>query len=167
MKPIVVWLTGLPSSGKSTISKELSTLLRSGIRVAQIDGDELRKTINSDLGYGYKDRIENHRRAAELCNMFINHVDAVIVSMVTGSPVLVDTVVKNIRTNTLQLVHVDTPLDVCIERDVKGLYKLKPQTFVAMCAGFSAPTYPHIKAQTDKPVYETAKQIYMSLCLSW
>ncbi|MBI1378204.1 MAG: adenylyl-sulfate kinase [Frankiales bacterium] len=119
----VVWLTGLSGSGKSTIADAAERALHAqGVRTFVLDGDNVRSGLNKDLGFTPEDRAENVRRVAEVAKLMMSSGVVVLVALV--SPFRSD------RRNARDLfdagdfveVFVDTPLDVCRERDVKGLY---------------------------------------------
>jgi len=120
-----VWLTGLSGSGKSTIASALATRLAArGVLTYTLDGDNLRHGLNGDLGFSATDRTENVRRVAEVARLF---ADAGVVALV---PVI--SPYRAGRTHARQLheaagltfveVFVDTPIEVCEQRDPKGLY---------------------------------------------
>jgi len=121
MKP-VLWLFGLPSSGKTTLAKALRDHCQStGYQVVLLDGDELRSGLCADLGYSDADRSENLRRAAQLARLLAAQGQLVICAFVTPKEHH-RALVRQILGNAVRLVHIDCPLEVCISRDVKGLY---------------------------------------------
>lgn len=80
----IIWFTGLPGSGKTTIANEVKTeLLQCGIRTVIIDGDVLRKGLNQDLGFSEADRLENQRRAAEVTLMFVESGFVVLAPLIS------------------------------------------------------------------------------------
>ncbi|MEO0334860.1 MAG: sulfate adenylyltransferase subunit CysN [Pseudomonadota bacterium] len=139
-KAMIFWLTGLSGSGKSTIAKAVEKkLFDSGVSVVRIDGDNLRHGICGDLGFGAKDRKENIRRAAEAARLLYHMGHVVICSFV--SPFREDreyarSVVPEARFHE---VFVDCPLEECIERDVKGLYKRAMAGEISDFTGISSP----------------------------
>lgn len=121
-KSFNLWFTGLPSSGKTTTALELKKIFdNSNFQLVHLDGDVVRKGLSSDLMFSKEDREENIRR--------IMHVSEIIVS--SGIPVLTTFISPHteVRQNARELipnyieVYVSTPLNECINRDVKGLYK--------------------------------------------
>lgn len=118
----VHWLFGLPSSGKTTLAKALSAhLSAAGRQVVLLDGDELRAGICSDLGFSDADRSENLRRAAHMARLLAEQGHAVICAFVTPKE-RHRVLVRQILGEAVRLIYIDCPLEVCIHRDVKGLY---------------------------------------------
>ncbi|MFI7677288.1 adenylyl-sulfate kinase [Actinophytocola sp. NPDC049390] len=122
-RPAVVWLTGLPGSGKSTIADALERRLHGmGVHTYVLDGDNVRSGLNRDLGFTPEDRAENVRRVAETARLLFDAGLVVIVALV--SPFAADrTVARNLFDDgDFAEVWVDTPAAVCVARDPKGLY---------------------------------------------
>ncbi|MGC2635777.1 MAG: adenylyl-sulfate kinase, partial [Acidobacteriaceae bacterium] len=122
----VVWMTGLPSSGKSTIAHALEQhLIDAGKRAFVLDGDNLRHGINGDLGFGREDRCENVRRTAHVAALLAQAGTLTIVSLV--SPYVCDreTARGIVESSGLEFIEVfvDTPVEECERRDPKGLYR--------------------------------------------
>jgi len=119
----VVWLTGLPASGKSTLAKALERrLFTNGGSPILLDGDTLRAGLNSDLGFSAADRSENIRRLAEVATHLARNGHIAIVAAV--SPAREDrATARRIADTTFREIHVATPAEVCEERDPKGHYK--------------------------------------------
>ena len=121
-----MWFTGLPSSGKSTIAQHLGEKLRkNGINYYIIDGDNIRSTLNKDLGFTQEERIENNRRIAHLAKIIF---DAGIFPIVTtispnnSSRLFAKSLFDK---NSFKLIYIKASLNECINRDPKGLYKDK------------------------------------------
>ncbi|HZX35054.1 MAG TPA: adenylyl-sulfate kinase [Thermodesulfobacteriota bacterium] len=139
-KGLTVWLTGLSGSGKSTIAVELEhALLENGHQAYILDGDNIRHGLNKNLGFSPDDRSENIRRIGEVAKLF---TDANIITVTAFiSPYRAD------RDNARRLqkpgefieVYVKCPLEVCEERDTKGLYKKARAGEVKEFTGISAP----------------------------
>jgi bifunctional enzyme CysN/CysC len=122
-RPAVVWLTGLPGAGKSTIADALERRLHAmGIHTYVLDGDNVRKGFNRDLGFTPEDRAENVRRVGEAAHMLFDAGLVVIVALV--SPFRADRLSARglFEAEDFVEVWVNTPLDVCATRDPKGLY---------------------------------------------
>ena len=120
----VIWLTGLSGSGKSTIANELEkTLFATGMHCYVLDGDNLRMGINKDLGFTRADRAENVRRVAEIAHLMSDAGLIVIVALVSPFASDRDSAREIFEEGKFAEVWVKTPLEVCAERDPKGLYK--------------------------------------------
>ncbi len=118
----VLWVFGLPSSGKTTLGTALRDALRAENRpVVLLDGDELRSGLCSDLGFSDEDRSENVRRAAHIARLLAAQGNTVIAAFVTPGEHH-RALVRQILGTCLSFIHTDCPLEVCITRDVKGLY---------------------------------------------
>ena len=121
MKP-VLWLFGLPSSGKTTLARALRDHWQTtGYKTVLLDGDELRSGLCADLGFSDVDRSENLRRAAQLARLLSAQGHQVICAFVTPKEHH-RSLVRQILGEAVRLIHIDCPLEVCISRDVKGLY---------------------------------------------
>jgi adenylylsulfate kinase len=137
---IVVWLSGLPCSGKTTIGLGLENhLLEEGFIVRMLDGDVTRKGICSDLGFSEHDRKENIRRIAEIAKLLAETGIVTICAFITPTEDLRQLARQIIGDGQLISVFVDTPLEVCENRDVKGMYKKARKGEIAEFTGVSAP----------------------------
>jgi len=141
----VIWFTGLPQSGKSTIANYLNNLFTVDNRKSfVIDGDILRKGLCSNLGFEHHDRMENIRRAAEVTKIIYSLGYSVFASFLTPSR-LTREIVKEIIPE-VKFIYVDTPLHICEERDTRGMYKLaregKIKDFTGVSALFEVPEDP-------------------------
>jgi bifunctional enzyme CysN/CysC len=120
----VIWMTGLSGSGKSTIADRLEIqLTESGIRACVLDGDEIRSTLSSDLGFSPADRAENVRRVARVAHMMMDAGLLVIVSLVSPFRADREAARSLFDEGDFVEVFVDTPLAICQQRDPKGLYR--------------------------------------------
>ena len=168
-KGLTVWLTGLSGSGKSTIAKELERLLIEQKHPCYVlDGDNIRHGLNRDLGFSMEDRKENIRRISEVAALMNDAGLIVITSFI--SPYLTDrTDAKEIIGNENMIeVYVDTPIDICEQRDPKGLYKKARSGEITQFTGISdpyeAPEIMDIHIQTEKvTAKEAAEEIYLEL----
>lgn len=149
-KSCVLWLTGLPSSGKSTIADEVEkTLFTMGYRTMVIDGDTVRTGLSADLGFTDEDRSENVRRVAHLAQLVMQAGVVAIVALV--SPIAKDRQAARelYKESDFYEIHVDTPLEVCEARDVKGLYARARQNLVTHMTGadqgYEAPVNPELR----------------------
>jgi adenylyl-sulfate kinase len=132
------WFTGLPCSGKTTICDSLKyKLAELGYNVTTLDGDDVRTGLCKDLGFTPEDRSENLRRISHVCNMHNKNNTIVLASFVSPTEELRD-IPKSIIDN-IKIIHVNTPLEVCEERDTKGMYKLAREGTIPNFTGISAP----------------------------
>lgn len=153
-KAQVIWFTGLPSSGKTTLAQMLATLLREqGEAVVTIDGDEFRKSLASDLGFSLEDRHENIRRAAQMAAMVADSNVTAICSFIAPTHIIRNRIKEIVGEERLVEIYVSTPLEVCIERDAKGLYKKAKEGIITNLTGidspFEAPQSPHCTVDTS------------------
>ena len=117
-----VWLTGLPSAGKTTIARELASRLAArGREVEHLDGDEVRKGLSADLGFDRKSREEHARRVTFVAKVLARHGTVPIVALI--SPYRSSRAKARDEIGRFVEVYVSTPLEECEKRDVKGLYK--------------------------------------------
>ena len=138
--PAVLWFTGLPASGKSTIASAVERKLnRLGCHTYLIDGDNVRGGLNRDLGFTEVDRVENVRRVAEVARLFADAGVVVIVSLI--SPYRSDRLMARERVDEGEFVEVfvDTPAEVCRARDPKGLYAKAMRGEIVNFTGVDAP----------------------------
>lgn len=151
----ILWFTGLPSSGKSTIAHELEhTLNRKGIHTYVLDGDNVRHGLNKDLGFTKEDRKENIRRIGEVAKLFIDTGILTITAFI--SPFIEDreTVRDLVKEGEFIEVYVKCPLSVCMERDPKGLFKKaiagEIKDFTGISHPYEEPQYPEILIESDE-----------------
>ncbi len=162
-----LWLTGLPCSGKTTLSKRLKEELDNrGFKSVQLDADDIRNKLNADLGFSPEDRKENLRRAAHVCKLFNDNGNFVVASFVSPT----DEYRKMIKETIVnfKLVYVKCSLKACEERDVKGMYKKaragEIKDFTGVSAPFEEPIDADIVVDTDKDSIEDCiKKIIKSL----
>lgn len=135
----VLWLTGLPASGKSTLAMELEQrLFAKGYQVYVLDGENVRAGLSSDLGFSPKDRAEHNRRLGEMAANFAQAGFITIVAAI--SPYTEDRRrARSVAPELFNLVHVQAPVDVCEQRDTKGLYAKARAGEVKEFTGISAP----------------------------
>jgi len=155
----LIWLTGLSGSGKSTIANALETrLFQNKIKTYTLDGDNIRKGINQDLTFSPEDRTENIRRIAEIANLFIDAGIVVLGAFV--SPYKKDREnIKNIVGNdNFVEIYINTSVEECEKRDVKGLYKKarlgEIKNFTGINAPYEAPEFPDVEIKTEQLTVE-------------
>jgi adenylyl-sulfate kinase len=148
-----LWFTGLPCAGKTTLSAEVGLeLKRRGCRVEVLDADALRATVCRGLGFDRKDRDENVARIGWICSMLSRHgvvsIAAVVSPYADAREQLRRTIPGFVE------IYVKTPLSVCIERDVKGMYAKamagKLSHFTGIDDPYEEPLHPEIVIETEK-----------------
>jgi adenylyl-sulfate kinase len=140
--PVVVWLTGLPCSGKSTVAALVAEALHArGREVRVLDGDALRRSVSADLDYSPAARVEQARRAARLAEEALAAGAQPIVAIISPS-LEARAAARAILGDRLAEIHVDAPVEVCERRDVKGLYARARRGEIADFTGVSAPYEP-------------------------
>jgi len=123
-KGMVIWFTGLSGAGKTTLANALKEELeKKNFFIQVLDGDELRKGINSNLGFSEADRIENIRRTAEIAKLFVNSGLITICSFISPTNQIRKSTKEIIGPENYFEIYVNTPLNICEGRDVKGMYK--------------------------------------------
>ena len=152
---LILWFTGLPSSGKSTIANELEKkLITLGTRTYILDGDNVRMGLCKDLGFSEEDRGENIRRIGEVSKLFIDAGCIVLSAFVSPYIKDRDAVRELVEEGEFVEVFVDAPLEVCEERDVKGLYKKAREGIIKGFTGiddpYEAPLNPEITIDTSE-----------------
>ena len=146
-QPCLIWLTGLPGSGKSTIARAIGLELdKLNYSTFVLDGDNLRHGLCSDLGFSENDRRENVRRAGEVSKLLVQSGNIVLASFI--SPYAIDRERVKTMLAPYQFVEVycDTPLEVCEARDPKGLFALARAGKIADFTGVSAPYEPPVES---------------------
>jgi adenylylsulfate kinase len=162
-RSLVVWMVGLSGSGKSTIAKALEQdLYERGHLTQLLDGDNLRTGINNNLGFSEADRNENIRRSAEISKLFLNCGIITICSFISPTEEIRQIAKNIIGEKDYFEVFVNTPFEVCEQRDVKGLYKKarngEIKNFTGLDAPFEAPKNPSIELRTDIKDLERCKE---------
>ena len=137
---VTVWLTGLPGSGKSTLAHEAAAMLAAeGVLAYVLDGDNLRFGLNSDLGFSPADRAENIRRAGEVAALLCDAGAVVLASFISPYRRDRDRARSLHPGGAFVEVFVDAPLEVCEQRDPKGLYARARSGAIDELTGLSAP----------------------------
>lgn len=165
----VFWFTGLSGSGKSTLAIGLERQLHEkGYHVVVLDGDNIRHGINSNLGFSPEDRKENIRRIAEIAKLFLINGQICIVSFISPTNEIRKIARDIIGVHDYLEVFIDTPLEECEARDVKGLYQ-KARTgeitdFTGVNAPYEIPSEPDIHIRTEsKEVSESLEELYNTI----
>ncbi|WP_029520542.1 adenylyl-sulfate kinase [Persephonella sp. IF05-L8] len=166
-KSVILWFTGLSGSGKSTLAHAVEEkLFEMGIHTYVLDGDNIRTGLNKDLGFSAEDREENIRRIGEVAKLF---VDAGIITLTAFiSPYKKDrNFVRNlVEEKEFVEIYVKCPLEVCEQRDVKGLYKKARAGIIKNFTGiddpYEEPENPEIVVETDKESVEESVEKIIS-----
>ena len=159
-KAVVIWFTGLSGSGKTTIAIGLEKALNSkGILTQVLDGDNIRAGINNNLGFSDEDRKENIRRIAEVSKLLLNCGIVTINCFVSPTNEIRQQAKDIIGEKDFLEIFINTPIEICEQRDVKGLYKKaragEIKDFTGINAPFEAPTHPFLDVKTEN---KTIKQ---------
>lgn len=166
----LLWFTGLSGSGKSTLANLVEVELhKRNISTFSLDGDNIRQGINKDLTFAPEDRTENIRRIAEIANLM---VDAGVVTLAAFvSPYIKDR--EDIKTivgeeNFIE-IYINTSLEECERRDVKGLYKKaragEIKNMTGISAPYEAPANPDLEIVTDNQAIETSVQTILDFII--
>jgi len=162
---ILLWFTGLSGSGKSTIANCVEQELhKNSIHTYTLDGDNIRKGLNSDLSFSPKDRSENIRRIAETANLMMDAGLVVLAAFVSPYKNDRDRVRNIIGNDNMVEIYINTSVEECERRDVKGLYKKARKGEIKNMTGISAPyeppLRPDIQINTEEvTIIDATKQI--------
>jgi len=153
--PKVFWMTGLSGSGKSTIANAFQNeLFQKGYQVYVLDGDNVRGGLNKDLDFSDEGRIENIRRISEVAKLFADAGFVVITAFISPFQSDREQAKNIIGSEYFCEVFVDTPLEICEQRDVKGLYKKaragEIPNFTGIGSAFEKPEKPDVQLKTQK-----------------
>lgn len=166
-KGVTIWFTGLSGAGKTTISEQVAIKLKEqGYKLEVLDGDIVRTNLTKGLGFSKEDRDENIRRIGFVSNLLTRNGVIVIVSAISPYRDIREEVRGKIG-NFVE-VFVNAPLNVCEDRDVKGLYKKARSGEIKMFTGISdpyeAPLHPEIECRTDlEELDESVKKVFEGL----
>ena len=154
-KPVVLWFTGLSGSGKSTIANLVERqLVAQGQHTYLLDGDNVRHGLNRDLGFTDADRVENIRRVGEVAKLFVDSGLIVLVSFISPFRSERRMARELLQPGEFVEVFVDTPLEVCMQRDPKGLYEKaragQIKNFTGIDSPYEAPEAPEITLSTTQ-----------------
>lgn len=154
---VTIWFTGLPSCGKSTIAEALAGRLKEkGVRVERLDGDIVRRHLWGELGYTKKDRDENIRRAAFLAGLLTRNGIMTITTFISPYRELRQHARESI--GAFVEVYVKCPVEVCMQRDPKGLYRKaltgEISNFTGVSDPYEEPLNPEVLLESDKETVE-------------
>jgi len=153
-KAAVVWLTGLSGSGKSTVAEAVEErLFERDVQTMRLDGDNVRHGLCGDLGFSPNDRTENIRRVGEVARLFFEQGNVTLCTFISPYQEDRDRIRTVLPEGRFFEVHVDCPLEVCKERDAKGLYEKAEKgeiaNFTGVSAPYEAPEAPEVVVDTD------------------
>lgn len=162
-RPISLWFCGLSGSGKSTLAVALEKLLfQKGYIVQVLDGDNIRSGINNNLGFSVEDRLENNRRVAEISKLYNRSGLITINSFISPTKAIRSKAKEIIGEDYFKEVYIKASLEVCEERDVKGLYQKarlgEIKGFTGIDSPFEAPEAPFLEIDTEKHTLEACIQ---------
>ncbi|MBP3512833.1 MAG: adenylyl-sulfate kinase [Prevotella sp.] len=152
---VMIWFTGLSGSGKSTVALGVERELhKRGILCRILDGDNIRSGINRNLGFSAEDRTENIRRIAEVGKLFVDTGIVTLAAFISPTNEARALAAGIIGAQDFKEVYVSTPLEVCEQRDVKGLYararRGEIKDFTGISAPFEAPAAPALELDTSR-----------------
>ena len=162
-RPRLIWFTGLSGSGKSSIANILEKKLQAmGRHTVTLDGDNIRHGLNRDLGFTSEDRVENIRRVGETSKLMLDAGLICITSFISPFRSEREMVRNLVDTGEFIEVFVDTPLEICEQRDVKGLYAKaragKLPNFTGISSPYESPENPEIRIETTQTSAEEAAE---------
>jgi len=164
----LIFFTGLSGSGKSTLCNALEQRLhQKGIKTYVLDGDNIRLGINKNLGFSPEDRTENIRRIGEISNLFIDAGVVVLAAFVAPYKKDRENIRSLVGAEHFIEVFVNTPLEVCEARDVKGLYakarKGEIKNMTGISAPYEAPETPQVEIDGETTIENGVDEIYNSI----
>jgi len=162
-----LWFTGLPCSGKTTVSKIVEQELRDrGLSVESLDGDEVRQNLSKDLGFSKEDRDKHIFRVGFVAKLLSRNGVATLAAFISPYRSVRDRLRSEI--NNFIEIYVKCPLEVCMQRDIKGMYKKaiagEIQNFTGISDPYEEPLNPEIVLETDKETpTESAQKVIQKL----
>ena len=154
-RPAILWFTGLSGAGKSTIANAVEVELHArGVRTYLLDGDNIRHGLCGDLGFSDRERVENIRRIGEVAKLFVDAGVVVLTAFI--SPFRADRAMVRqlVGDGELIEVYINTSLEVCEQRDPKGLYKKarsgEIRHFTGIDSAYEAPLAPELQLDTSR-----------------
>jgi adenylylsulfate kinase len=162
---VIVWFTGLSGSGKSTLANAVEQeLFKQGIRTYVLDGDNIRHGLNNNVDFSAEGRTENIRRIGEVAKLFIEAGVVVLTAFISPFKSDRDRVRSLVGSEEFIEVFVDCPLEICEQRDVKGLYKKaragEIADFTGISSPFEVPENPEITIATGTiPLHQSVEQV--------
>lgn len=163
----LIWFTGLSGSGKSTIANLVEQrLFQYGIRTYTLDGDNIRNGINSDLTFAPEDRTENIRRIAEISSLMIDSGVVVLAAFVSPYKKDRENIKNIVKDVNFVEIYINTSIEECERRDVKGLYKKARAgeilNMTGISAPYEAPDHPSVEIRTEEQTVDEAVELILS-----
>ncbi len=167
-KGAVIWFTGLSSSGKSTVAREVElALVENGKNCYVLDGDNIRHGLNKNLGFSPEDRTENIRRIGEVAKLFSEANVITLTAFISPYRADRDLARKLVPEGQFFEIYCDTPIEICEQRDPKGLYKKaragEIPEFTGISAPYEAPLMPELHLQTGTETLEESTRCVLNL----
>lgn len=164
----LIWFTGLSGSGKSTLAVQLEAHLYSlGYKTYLLDGDNIRSGLNKDLTFTDEGRVENIRRVGEVSKLMLDAGLVVLSAFISPFKTEREQVKQIVGAGNFIEVFVDTPLEVCEQRDVKGLYKRaragEVKNFTGISSPYERPENPDVAIQTHKMSMDESLSVLIKL----
>lgn len=164
----LIWITGLSASGKTTLANAIHAAMQDRGELSIIlDGDVLRKGLNADLGFSEEDRRENLRRAAHVANLFLDQGYTVIGAFISPKAEDRNQIREVVGREKYVEVFLDVSLELCIDRDPKGLYKKaisrEIESFTGISQPYEKPEAPNFIFKEAFDVHKAVEQIYDSV----
>ncbi len=168
---VMIWLTGLSGSGKSTVAMGVERELhKRGILCRILDGDNIRSGINRNLGFSAEDREENIRRIAEVGKLFVETGIVTLAAFISPTNAYRTMAANIIGADDFREVYISTPIEVCEQRDVKGLYararRGEIKDFTGVSAPFEVPAHPALTLDTSTLSLEESVNKVLELILN-
>ncbi len=159
----LLWFTGLSGSGKSTIANVVEQeLWKLGVKTYTLDGDNVRKGINKDLAFSPEDRTENIRRIAEIANLMVDAGLVVLAAFVSPYKKDRENIKNTVKGINFVEIYINTSVEECERRDVKGLYKKaragEIKNMTGISAPYEAPENPDVEIKTENETVDQAVQ---------
>jgi bifunctional enzyme CysN/CysC len=154
-RPAILWFTGLPSAGKSTIANLVENALHArGVHTYMLDGDNVRLGLNRDLGFTQADRVENIRRVGEVAKLFVDAGTLVLCSFISPFSAERQMVRDLVEDGEFVEIFVDASIETCAERDPKGLYRRaragEIRNFTGIDSPYEPPPSPELRLETER-----------------
>ncbi len=165
-RALMIWFTGLSGSGKSTVALALERELHERGRICRVlDGDNIRSGINNNLGFSTEDRMENIRRIAEVAKLFVDTGVITVAAFISPTCSMRELARDIIGADDFFEVYVSTPIEVCEQRDVKGLYKKARagliKEFTGVNSAFEPPRNPSLVIDTSSMSLDRCVEVIM------